>query len=136
MTQDERTRAKKRELLEIYGALPENELKAASDLIDNAAFLSVTLEDLQEDIKKNGVTEIYTNGEHQQGRKQSSAVKAYNSLMSKYVRIMSELLKRVPETKKIRRETPEGAMLGVRAAAKPYEAPECETFEEWQASHK
>lgn len=99
MTKEERIENKRAELLQIYADLSENELKVAAGLIDQAAFLSVTLEDLAESITKNGTIEEYTNGKNQSGRKISSDAKLYNSLVAKYTAITTKLLQLVPKAK-------------------------------------
>lgn len=71
-------------------------------LLQNAAFMKVTLEDLQEVINANGVTEEYQNGANQKGVKQSAALQSYNSLIKNYgnvIKMLSNLLP--PEEKKI-----------------------------------
>ena len=60
--------------------------------------MAVTLEDLAAKIQAEGVTEEYTNGANQSGRKISSNAKAYTSLIGKYTTITSKLLQLVPET--------------------------------------
>ena len=99
MDNNERIKAKRKELLEIFQDLNENELKIAAGLIDQAAFLSVTLEDLAEDISENGTIEEYTNGANQSGRKISSNAKLYSSLIAKYTAITTKLLKIAPKVK-------------------------------------
>ena len=97
--QVERIEAKKAELLKTFEALPEEKLKVARDLIGQAAFLAVTLEDLAEVIGQEGMVEKYVNGQHQHGRKISSNAKVYSSLINKYNTIITGLLKLVPENK-------------------------------------
>lgn len=101
MTKEERITAKIAELMEIYKELPEEKLKVASDLIEQAAFMAVTLDDLSVCINEEGVTEEYTNGANQSGRKISSNAKMYGVLISKYSAIVSRLLKLVPSPKKL-----------------------------------
>ena len=84
MEKDKRIEEKRNELLSVLDTLPEEKKKVASDLIDQASFLSVFLEDLADDIKESGPTEIYTNGRNQSGRKVSSSAKLYSSLIAKY----------------------------------------------------
>lgn len=96
MNKDERTKTKVAELMQIYDALPEEKLKVAADLIEQAAFMAITLEDLAEIISKEGVTEQYTNGANQSGRKISSNAKMYSALIGKYASITTKLLQLVP----------------------------------------
>lgn len=97
MIAKERITEKKEELMEIYRDLPEDVLEVASDLIGQAAFMAVLLEELQEDIEKNGVVEEYTNGANQTGRKQSTAAKTYNSIIGKYSSVIAKLLSLLPK---------------------------------------
>lgn len=96
MTVEERIKEKRDELMQTFAGLSEDELKVASGLIDQAAFLSVALADLADTIKAEGLTEEYTNGTNQAGRKISSNAKAYTSLVGKYTTITTKLLQLVP----------------------------------------
>ena len=96
MGNDERIEAKRAELMEYFKYLPEEKLHVASDLISQAAFLAVALEDLAEVISEEGMTEEYVNGRDQSGRKISSNAKMYSSLIGKYNTIVTRLLKIVP----------------------------------------
>lgn len=100
MNEDKRIKAKRDELLQTFAELSDDEMKIASGLIDQAAFLAVTLEDLAAKIQAEGVTEEYTNGANQSGRKISSNAKAYTSLIGKYTTITTKLLQLVPATPK------------------------------------
>jgi hypothetical protein len=71
--------------------------RAVSSLIKNAAFMAVTLEDLQEEINKNGVTEQYQNGANQYGVKKSSAVEVYNTMIKNHVQVMKQLTDLLPK---------------------------------------
>lgn len=95
-----RVEAKKTELLETFAGLSEKQMKVASDLIAQAAFMAVTLEDLSASISENGTVEEYTNGKNQSGRKISSDAKLYASLIAKYTQIVTKLLKIVPKEQK------------------------------------
>lgn len=97
MDKDKKIKEKKSELMQIYSNLPENDLKVAADLIAQAAFMAVTLEDLAENIAANGTVEEYTNGANQSGRKISSDAKLYSSLIAKYTTVITKLLSMVPE---------------------------------------
>lgn len=99
MSKEERIKAKQDELMEILADVDNDRMKIASDLIKQAAFMSATLEDLADVINSEGVTETYTNGQNQSGRKISSNAKMYATLVSKYEQIISKLLKLVPEKK-------------------------------------
>lgn len=97
MEKFERIENKNAELMRVFAALPESALKVATDLINQAAFIAVTLEDLAESMNADGTTETYTNGKNQTGRKISSDAKLYTQLISKYTTIITRLISLVPE---------------------------------------
>ena len=111
MEKAEAMEAKREELLELLAGLSEPKKKIAADLIQQASFMAVTLDDLAEKINQDGTTEEYTNGEHQRGRKISSDAKLYNSLIGRYSSIILKLMKLAPDKAPAGRcETPEKAM--------------------------
>lgn len=76
--------------------LEENKMAIISPLLQNAAFMRITLEDLQRQIIDEGVTEAYQNGEHQKGMKQSAALQSYNSLVKNYANVVKTLSQYLP----------------------------------------
>lgn len=92
-TQIARERAR---LRRIFKNLDENKLKTAQALIDRAAFLTVHLRLLEEEINENGWTEEYKNGASQSGMKKSAAADAHISLTKNLSTIMKQLLELVP----------------------------------------
>ena len=96
MDNNERIEKKRTELMKSFATMPPEQLKVAADLIEQAAFLAVSLEDLAEIISQEGMTETYVNGQNQHGRKISSNAKMYSALIGKYSTIISKLLKIVP----------------------------------------
>lgn len=97
---------KRNDLLDVFSGLSEKELRVAADLIDQAAFMAATLEDLAATISENGTVEEYTNGANQSGRKISSEAKLYSSLIAKYTAVITKLLQLIPEEKKPERIQP------------------------------
>jgi dihydroxyacetone kinase len=79
--------------------LDERKMKVAESLITNAAFMAVTLEDLQKEINENGVVSEYQNGENQWGTKQSPEAQTYISLINRYNAVMKQLIDLLPEKK-------------------------------------
>ena len=82
---------------ELFSAMPANELKFRDPLLQNAAFMCVTLQDLQEAINENGVTDNYQNGANQSGTKASADLQAYNSLAKVYNALMDKLSAKLPK---------------------------------------
>jgi len=75
-------------------------------LLQNAAFMRITLEDLQELINSEGVVDQYKNGEHQYGYKQSAALQAYTSLSKNYVAVTKSLTQYLPYKKTVLAPSP------------------------------
>ena len=102
-TKAQRIEQELKKLNDLYRDLPANKLKLLAPLIQNAAFMKVTLEELQETIIAEGATDEYCNGANQFGRKQSANIQAYNSLIKNYNAVIDRLEKLLPaETKKSR----------------------------------
>lgn len=78
----------------------ENQKAIVKPLIQNAAFMKVTLEDLQEIINAEGATEAYQNGANQHGVKQSATLQSYNSLIKNYTAVIKALSRLLPPAKK------------------------------------
>lgn len=72
--------------------------KAAHSLIENAAFMFVTLEDLQGTINIEGPVSEYQNGENQWGTKKSPEVEIYNTMVKNHMAIIKQLTDLVPKT--------------------------------------
>ena len=88
-------------LKKLFKDLEENKKKLAKSLIENAAFMSITLEYLKKDIVKYGVKETYVNGRDQYGFKESIESKTYNTMIKNYMNIIKQLNDMMPEQKKI-----------------------------------
>lgn len=66
---DRRTNAELKKLKDLLKGIPEDKVQLTQKLIENAAFMSVLLMELQADIKTNGYRETYQNGVNQHGYK-------------------------------------------------------------------
>lgn len=99
-SKEERIAAERERLGALFADLDENQQQTAAGLISSAAFLRVTLEDLEAEINAAGCTEEYINGSNQSGVKVSAACQAYAQLNTKYQSTMQKLLKIVPPAPK------------------------------------
>lgn len=79
--------------------LDKNKKTTVEQLISTAAFLSVTLRDLEDEINRNGVTEEYQNGANQYGVKQSAAAVTHIAMTKNLTSIMKQLADLVPAEK-------------------------------------
>ena len=87
-----------RERLEsLCEGLPKKKAAVALPLIEQAAFMQITLEDLQRDVLADGCTEEYQNGRNQSGMKAAAALQAYNSVVKNFAAICERLDRILPE---------------------------------------
>lgn len=100
ITKETRIQKEFERLMAIYSVLPENKLIIIKPLLENAAFMKITLDDLQESINLNGCSDEYKNGENQYGKKAAADLQAYNSLIKNYNTISDRLEKMLPQEKK------------------------------------
>ena len=71
MEKNKKIKKETQRLKKLFKDLPENKHKMAEKLIENASFMSITLDELKEDIKLYGIKETYVNGKDQFGFKES-----------------------------------------------------------------
>lgn len=97
---EKRIRKETKRLKDIFKDLEPNKLKAVDTLIARAAFITVSLEDLEVELNETGWTEVYTNGRNQEGVKKAAAAEAHISLTKNLNAIMKQLLDLVPAEQK------------------------------------
>lgn len=97
LTIDERIKKEKTRLNGIFTKLPPNIKKIAKSLIENAAFMTITLEDLQKTITESGVTCEYKNGENQWGIKKSPEVEIHMQMTKNHSMVMKQLADLIPK---------------------------------------
>ena len=103
MEKSKRIAKEKRRLLKIFKDLDENKFKTCAALIDRAAFITISLEDVEAQLNETGWTEPYQNGENQMGMKKSAAADVHISLTKNLNAIIKQLLDLVPPAQKASR---------------------------------
>ena len=91
-----RINREKKRLQELFKDLDPNKLKTCQALIDRAAFITISLQDLEEQLNETGWVEEYQNGENQSGRKKAAAADVHISLTKNLNAIIKQLLDLVP----------------------------------------
>ena len=94
----ERIDKEMKRIKKLLKAIDKDRLATMQSLIKNAAFMSVTLDDLQDAMNQNGVISEYQNGENQWGTKKSPEVEIYNTMIKNHMTIMKQLIDLLPET--------------------------------------
>ena len=100
LTKDQRIKKEIARLKRIFADLDKNKLQAVESLIKNAAFMAVSLEELQEIINEEGYVVEYQNGENQKGTKQSDAVKTHIAMTKNHASIVKQLADLAPPERK------------------------------------
>ena len=98
LTKEEKIKREFSRLKRIFKDLDKNKLQTVESLIKNAAFMAVSLEELQEIINEEGYTVEYQNGANQSGTKQSDAVKTHIAMTKNHAKQLCDLVP--PEKKK------------------------------------
>ena len=98
-----RIQREKDRLFYIFKDLEANKLKTCNALIERAAFITVSLEDLEQQLNKTGWVETYQNGENQSGMKKAAAADVHISLTKNLNTIIKQLLDLVPPAQKASR---------------------------------
>lgn len=94
-----RINKQKKVLNDLFKDLNDDVKNTVDSLIDNIAFMKVTLEDLQIHINLNGVKEEYQNGANQKGYKKSTEAEMYNAMFKNFNMAMKTLIDYLPKTK-------------------------------------
>lgn len=89
--------------MEVFKDLEPNKLETCAALIDRAAFITISLEDLEEQLNVTGWVETYQNGENQCGMKKAAAADVHISLTKNLNAIVKQLLDLVPPAQKASR---------------------------------
>ena len=98
-----RIKREKERLDQIFSGLEKNKLDTCAALIDRAAFITISLEDMEEQLNETGWVETYQNGESQFGLKKSAAADVHISLTKNLNAIVKQLLDLVPPAQKASR---------------------------------
>lgn len=93
-----KTKIKKEQqrLESIFENIETNKRKTVEKLIENAAFMAVTLEETRQIVARDGVVEAYQNGENQKGVKKSAAVEVYDKMVNTYSKVIKQLCDLIP----------------------------------------
>ena len=94
---EKRIQAELKRLSKYFDAVDENQRENAANLLQNAAFMAVTLQDLQDLINAEGVVDHYQNGASQFGTKPSAVLQSYNALVKNYATVVRTLAQLLPK---------------------------------------
>ena len=98
-TEDEKVKRIKREitrLRKLYKELPKDKQAAAEGLIQEAAFMRATLEEARAIIDREGILELFEQGE-QRFQREHPATKVYNTMINRYAAVCKQLIDLLPD---------------------------------------
>lgn len=72
--------------------IPEDKMSVATGLMDNAAFMAVTLDELRNEINSRGALTTYN-----KNLVENPATKSYNTMINRYSAVMAQLLNLLPK---------------------------------------
>ena len=98
MSKEDYIKCEIKRLSKIFENLTQDAAAVAEKLIENAAFMAVTLNELQGIINVKGYIEEYQNGENQFGTKKSSEVDIYNTMIKNFNTTMKQLIDMLPDS--------------------------------------
>lgn len=90
----------KNKLKKIFNQLDKGTFSLVQNLINELAFMSITLEENRQHIEEHGVKELYMNGKGQFGYKESVESKNYNAMIKNYSNIVKQLVDFLPDKEK------------------------------------
>ena len=99
MVEDERIKKEIRKLNRIFKDIEKDKKSLCTELIKNAAFMAITLEDLQKDIMENGAIITGTNGNGFEVVQENPAQRSYNTMINRYASIIKQLNELLPDAK-------------------------------------
>ena len=108
-TPEEKAKRIKRELTRLrksFKPLPEDKRRLAEGLMQEAAFMRVTLEETREIIDREGVIELFEQGK-QRFLREHPATKVYAALINRYSAVVKQLIDLLPDGDKQKTEADE-----------------------------
>lgn len=97
LNKDQRIKKELRRLNKIFKNLPENKKILLEHVIENAAYMAATLDDLQDAVDQTGGVTEYQNGAKQSGTKVSAELQAYTATMKIYNTTIKALCDELPK---------------------------------------
>ena len=83
----------------LYKDFDKDKIKVLDGLINDAAFMKISLEEIRSDLVNNGLTELFTQGSQEFNRERPE-VKIYTTLIQRYSNVMKQLIDLLPQEEK------------------------------------
>ena len=96
---EKRIKKELNKLKRIFKNIGDDKKKLCEKLIENAAFMAVTLEDLQTEITRSGSIGTYVNGNGFEVAQETPAQKTYTTLINRYTAVIKALADLLPDSR-------------------------------------
>lgn len=97
-SKEERIKAEVKRLMEQIEGLDPKRKKIAEGLIERAAFMRISLDDMEKDLVQNGFVELFSQSENQEPyERRRPTTDAYNSMNASYQKIIRQLTDLLPK---------------------------------------
>lgn len=97
----DKVKQERERLEQIFVSMPANELAVAQGLIDQAARMRVQLDKLHADLKRNGLTELFSQSDKTEPySRERPEARLYIAIDKNYQAIIKQLLERCPPSAK------------------------------------
>ena len=97
LTKEELINAEEKRLSGIYRDIESKQNKIVSGLIQRAAFMRISLNEMEDDINKNGYTESFSQGDQEPYQRKRPVCELYNTMNTNYQKIIKQLSDLLPK---------------------------------------
>lgn len=104
LTKDDRIRKEILRIKKLLRELPEDKLKVADGIIKRMAFMLITLEDLEEDIKEHGIVESFSQTKGLEYDRERPTVRVYNNLIKNYSSAFRQIADLLPQQEGVKKK--------------------------------
>ena len=94
---EEAVKKEEKRLKRIFGRIEKNKKSTIEGLIQRAAFMRISLDEMEQDINKNGFTEKFSQGNQEPYLRQRPISDIYNKMNTSYQKIVKQLTDLLPK---------------------------------------
>lgn len=94
----------KSRLIKIYTGISDKKKRTIVGLIERAAFMRVSLAELEDDINENGFTEPFSQGDQEPYLRKRPTADLYNTMNTSYQKIIKQLTDLLPKDAEVKED--------------------------------
>lgn len=104
LTKEELIKAEENRLTAVYKDMESKQNKVVSGLIRRAAFMRISLNEMEDDINQNGYTESFSQGNQEPYQRKRPVCELYNTMNTNYQKIIKQLSDLLPKAEVIKKD--------------------------------